>query len=401
MSTVLFVTWNGGGNVRPVLATAADLCERGHDVYLLSNPSLAAQVGKTGAAFLPFERVSPHDPSSPETDIVRAYEGRTIAQTNDIIGRRLVYGCAPEVCADTLDAIDACSPDLVVADYVLVGAMVAARARNRQLVVVSDVMYPLPYPERPRRASTYAYLFDRLIKKGLPELNELRSSHGLAEFASPGELYDEASLFVVMTYRAYGGFDLPERGVYAGQQLKLPTELAEPPAAHDRPLILVCFSTIHTEGQDQCLSRLTECLGLLPVRALVGLGSVPSMDQNRVPANVEMKAYIPLEELLPNASLIISHAGGGTVLRALAFGVPQLCIPFIQDQFDCAGLATGLGVALTVKKTASRDELGEAIRELLYDPTYRTRAREVAREVRAEHEDQMAAKAIESVIRQG
>jgi UDP:flavonoid glycosyltransferase YjiC (YdhE family) len=260
-------------------------------------------------------------------------------------------------------------------------------------------MYPLPYPNRPRRASTYAYLFDRLIKKGLPELNELRSSHGLAELASPGELYEEASLFVVMTYRVYGGFDLPKRGVYAGQQLKLPNELPEPPPADNRPLILVCFSTIHTEGQDQCLSRLTECLGQLPVRALVGTGSVRFVDQNRMPANVEMRAFIPLEELLPNASLIISHAGGGTVLRALAFGVPQLCIPFIQDQFDCASLAIGLGVARKVKNTASRDELCEAIQALLNDPSYLARAREVAREVYAEHEDQMAAKAIESVIR--
>jgi len=401
MSSILLVTWHGGGNIRPVLATAADLRERGHEVHVLSNPGMSARVEKIGASFLPFERVPPHDPATPATDIVRAYEGRTIAETNDIIGRRLVYGRAPEICADTLEAIDACSPDLVVTDYVLVGAMIAARARRRPLVVVSDIMFPLPYPGRPRQASTYAYLFDRLVRKGLPELNRLRSSHGLPELASSSELFAEASLFIVMTYKTFGRFDLPQGGVYAGQQLKLPTELADPPAAHDgRPLILVCFSSIHTEVQGQCLSRLIECLGQLPVRALIGLGSVPSMDRDLVPANVEMKPFIPLEKLLPDTSLIISHAGGGTILRALAFGVPQLCVPFIQDQFDCASLAISLGVGLSLKKTASREDFDEAIRKLLNDPTYLARAREVAREVRAEHEDQMAAKAIESVFKE-
>jgi MGT family glycosyltransferase len=400
MSSILFVTWNGGGNVRPVLATAADLCDRGHEVHVLSNPSMSARVEKTGASFSPFQRVPAHDPGSPETDVVRADEGRTIAETNDIIGQRLVFGRAAEVCADTLEAIDACSPDLVVADYVLVGAMVAARTRDRPLVVVSDFMYPLPYPGRPRQASTYAYLLDRMVRKGLPALNRLRSSHGLPDIASPGELFAEASLFLVMTYHVLGRFDLPERGIYAGQQLRLPAEVADPPAAHDDgPLVLVCFSSVFTDAQDQALTRLTECLGQLPVRALVGLGSAPFMESRLVPANVEMKRFIPLEQLLPDASLIISHAGAGTVSRALAYGVPQLCVPFIQDQYECAALATGLGVGLSLKKTATREEFDEAIRTLLGDPSYLARSRAVAREVYAEHEDQMAARAIESLLR--
>ena len=73
-------------------------------------------------------------------------------------------------------------------------------------------------------------------------------------------------------------------------------------------------------------------------------------------------------------------------------------MPFIQDQFDCARLAIRLGVGLSVKKTASRDDFAGAVRTLLEDPNYLATARAVAREVHAEHEDQMAAKALESLI---
>lgn len=52
----LFVTWDGGGNVPPVLGVARRLAARGHAVRVLAEPCLREAVAQVGAAFVPFSR---------------------------------------------------------------------------------------------------------------------------------------------------------------------------------------------------------------------------------------------------------------------------------------------------------------------------------------------------------
>ena len=46
----LFVTFEGGGNVPPVLGVARRLAARGHDVRVLTEPCLRAAVERRGRA---------------------------------------------------------------------------------------------------------------------------------------------------------------------------------------------------------------------------------------------------------------------------------------------------------------------------------------------------------------
>jgi len=52
MGRFLFVTWAGGGNVPPVLALAASLGDRGHEVTVLGPRSIEAGVRAEGARFV-------------------------------------------------------------------------------------------------------------------------------------------------------------------------------------------------------------------------------------------------------------------------------------------------------------------------------------------------------------
>ncbi|MDQ3675606.1 MAG: glycosyltransferase, partial [Actinomycetota bacterium] len=45
------------------------------------------------------------------------------------------------------------------------------------------------------------------------------------------------------------------------------------------------------------------------------------------PPRVVLERYIPQTLLLPVCDVVASHAGSGTVLAALAHGIPQLCLP--------------------------------------------------------------------------
>ena len=59
MKRYLFVTWEGGGNVPPVLGTARQLVQRGHDVRVLTEPCLQEAVEAIGARFEAFPAPSP------------------------------------------------------------------------------------------------------------------------------------------------------------------------------------------------------------------------------------------------------------------------------------------------------------------------------------------------------
>ena len=52
----LFVTFEGGGNVPPVLGLARRLAARGHDVRVLTEPCLRGAVEAARARFVPFTR---------------------------------------------------------------------------------------------------------------------------------------------------------------------------------------------------------------------------------------------------------------------------------------------------------------------------------------------------------
>jgi UDP:flavonoid glycosyltransferase YjiC (YdhE family) len=398
--TVLIVTWMGGGNVRPVLDTARDLISRGHTVHVLSNPHMVSRVEETGATFHAFRRIPSHDPASPSTDVIRSYEGRNIGETNNIIAERLLFGPAEALCHDTLDLIDQVRPRVLMADYVLLGPMVAAEACDIPYLVASDGMYPLPNPRLPRGSSTYSYLFERMVNKWLPSLNRLRSSFGLQPIGQAADLYSHAARFLVNTYPALGGVEPPHGVVYAGPQF--PPPVLTPAICERRrqkpSLVLGAFSTIFTPEQTLFIERLSHALNRLDVDAEIGTGSSHAEEIASPSPRIRIRPYIPLHDLLPQSRLLVNHAGNGTIVRAMAAGVPQLCVPFLQDQHDYARRISELGIGLLLPKSASVAEIERAVATLLEESKFLDKAEQEQARIFGEHQESHAARLIEEVI---
>lgn len=398
--TILVVTWMGGGNVRPVLDMVRDLVFLGHHVHVLSNPDMEVRVVETGAFFHAFKRIPRHSPASPSTDIIRAYEGRSIGETNNIIGERFVFGLANSLCDDTLDLIDSVHPQALVADYVLLGAITAAEFRKLPYLVTSDGMYPLPGVQRTRSSSTYSYLFGRMVTKYLPILNSLRSTLHLPLIEEASNLYSSASRFLINTYPALGADPTPAAVIYAGPQFT-PPPLSSATMQEKRrqpPLVLGSFSTIFTPEQGFFIERLTRALERLDVEAQIGTGSSCTQEIDSSSPRIKLHPYIPLSQLLPQSRLLVNHAGNGTIVRAMAAGVPQLCIPFLQDQHDYARRIAELGIGLTLPKTASIDTIESAVTTLLTESSFLAKAEKEQAEILQDHQPWKAARLIEEVI---
>jgi MGT family glycosyltransferase len=84
----------------------------------------------------------------------------------------------------------------------------------------------------------------------------------------------------------------------------------------------------------------------LPADVVVTVGhDVDPAELGAQPAHVRVERYLPQAELLPHCDLVVCHGGSGSVLGALAHGLPMLLLPLGADQPLNAARCAALGVA--------------------------------------------------------
>ena len=138
------------------------------------------------------------------------------------------------------------------------------------------------------------------------------------------------------------------------------------------------------QDQEPVLQTVIDALGGMRVRGLVTTG--PALDAPRfhAPANVVVRAAAPHSAVFPQAAAVVTHAGHGTVIRALACGVALVCLPMGRDQNDNAARVVARGVGLRLSPQASVSALRAAVRRVLDEPRFRTNARLLAAAIAAE-----------------
>jgi UDP:flavonoid glycosyltransferase YjiC (YdhE family) len=145
----------------------------------------------------------------------------------------------------------------------------------------------------------------------------------------------------------------------------------------DAPLVYVTMGTIfHDAG---LLRAVLGALSRHEVRVLVTVG--PKADLGPLgpqPANVVVERFVPQQQVLPHAALVVSHGGSGTVLATISHGLPQLCLPQGADQFlnAAAIAAAGAGLSLAPDR-ATTEAIGDAVERLLADGSFRRVATQV------------------------
>jgi UDP:flavonoid glycosyltransferase YjiC (YdhE family) len=93
-------------------------------------------------------------------------------------------------------------------------------------------------------------------------------------------------------------------------------------------------------------------------------------------SNIRYLGFVPLARVLPEVSAVISAGGTGTLLSALAAGLPLVIRPVMADQPLNATRAEHLGVSRTLRTST---DVARLIGEVLDDPRYREAAERVRR----------------------
>ena len=145
----LFALWDGAGLVSAELTVARRLVARGHRVTVIGDPPIAADAAAVGAAFRPWRAAPARAGRAPGDDPVADWEVRSPAGLMRRIRDHLVIGPAPAYAEDTAGAIAELRPDAVVADFLLLGAHVAAEAAGLPRAALVGNIYPIPRPGAP------------------------------------------------------------------------------------------------------------------------------------------------------------------------------------------------------------------------------------------------------------
>jgi MGT family glycosyltransferase len=123
----------------------------------------------------------------------------------------------------------------------------------------------------------------------------------------------------------------------------------------------------------------------LPISIAIttGPGTDPALLGPR-PANVAAASFVPQALLLPLASAVVSHTGSGTMLGALATGLPQVCLPRGADQFANAERVHAIGAGIRLlPDDVTPDRLRAAVSSVLDDPAYARAATAMKSEIAA------------------
>ena len=116
-----------------------------------------------------------------------------------------------------------------------------------------------------------------------------------------------------------------------------------------------------------------------PVRVVATTNRVEPQRPIEVPANAVLVDWLSYSQLMPAASLVISHGGHGTVARALCAGTPVLICPIIGDMSETAMRVAWAGCGLSLPWRLCRPApLRWATRSMLADPSFARRAGELA-----------------------
>jgi UDP:flavonoid glycosyltransferase YjiC (YdhE family) len=386
------------GNAPPQLAITRELVERGHEVRVVAHSAARARIERTGAEFVAIRGWWPDlDITHPETDPVRDWEARTPLGAVKRL-RDAPVGVARDATREYVELLGDWSADVIVFDWMLFGAAIAAEHVGTPAVALVHCPYPIPVGGAPplfsglkpmggqlgaARDGLLNAMTRRFSAAGLPVLNDIRAELRLRPLSDWNDQLRGVRAIYVMTAPELdfsSKAQLPANVHYVGPAFEpFEQEWESPwPSENTDPLVLISFSTSYM-NQRALAQRVLDAVAGLRVRALLTAGPALDPSQLRIPDNARSVAFVSHRTVLPHAALVITHAGWQTVNAALADGVPLVCIPDGRDQPDNAARVVVANAGVRVSKKSSPEKLRGVISQALEDESIKQGARAMAR----------------------
>jgi MGT family glycosyltransferase len=368
----LVAAFGDPGHVFPAIALARALAARGHQVTIETWEERREAVEGAGLGFAASEEYRmfpPPDPDSPEGSH------------------------AAEAARALLPLLEEMRPHAVVSDILTLAPTLAAEKVGVPLATLIPHIYPVVQPGlpffavglQPPRTPVGRSLWragqralDIGLEQGRRDLNRQRERLDLA----PIERFHGGISPDLALVGTFPQLEYPRRWP-AGVEVTGPLTFEVPHPDIDlppgnEPLVLVAPSTAHDSDNHLVRTALT-ALADERVRVVATTNRVAPRRPIDVPANAVLVDWLSYSQLMPAASLVVSHGGHGTVARALAAGTPVLICPIIGDMSETAMRVSWAGCGLSLPWRLCRPgPLRWAVQRMLRDASFAGRAGELA-----------------------
>ena len=361
----LFTFAGGAGHFLPLLSLARALAADGHAVAFGAQVAMQPMVEKAG--FKAFD-------TGGQTTRDEAVRGPLLKLDMEREYRAVRDGYAGRIARQRASAILELArlwkPDLIVCDEMDFGGPVAAECLSiphATILVIASGMLA-------RRDLVTAPLNRLRIEHGLPPDPEMTMlSRHLVLYPFPASMRDPSS-------------PLPDTArAFRPASPELIARASWPSTSSGKPLVYVTLGTVFNAEAGDLFVRLVQGVRDLPVDVIATVGSqLNPAELGSQPGNVRIERFVDQWSLLPRCSLVVSHAGSGTVYGALAHGLPMLLLPMGADQPFNAQRCEDLGVARVLDPVdQTPTTIGEAAAFVLTNERFREAARRVATEISA------------------
>jgi zeaxanthin glucosyltransferase len=413
---IAFLTLPAAGHINPITALARTMRDRGHEVFFLAFPDCEAPIRTAGLPFHPFaERQFP-------VGSRREWEAR-LAKLRGLAGLRftiqVLTGWFEAVVNEVPAILLETDAEAIVADELLYGAHFAAGRVGLPLIHVASALpshyhenvplsvlgwpYKTGWVARFRNRAAYSVV-TRLLDPLRVLVLEHSRRHGL-----PVDINDPNAHLskLAQISQTPAEFDFPNSG--------LPPWFHHTGPFHDgrgrapanfpwdrltgKPLIYASMGTLQN-GFAQVFRTIAQATGDLGCQVVMSTGeNLTAEELGPLGSHCIAVEYAPQLELLPRATLCITHAGLNTALESLAAGVPMVAVPITNDQPGVAARIAHTRTGLVVpfrKLNAAR--LRHAVRQVLDDNGYYENAQRLKTAIQAANGLARAADIIEQSL---
>jgi UDP:flavonoid glycosyltransferase YjiC (YdhE family) len=368
----LLAAFGDPGHVFPAISLARALADRGHEVTIETWEERRQAVEGAGLDFVAAEEYRMFPPPEPSSE-----DGAHAA----------------EAARALLPLLEEMRPDVVVSDILTLAPALAAEVAGVPRATLIPHLYPVLDPEMPffsvglrlPRTALGRLLWragQRALGIGLEhgrrDLNVQRRRLGLAPLARfHGGISPDLALVATYPQLEYPRHWPEEVRVTGPMTFELPhPEIELPPG--EEPLVLVAPSTAH-DSRNHLVRTALAALAAEPVRVVATTNRVAPQKPIDVPANAVLVDWLSYSQLMPAASVVLSHGGHGTVCRALGAGTPLLVTPFTGDMSENAMRVAWSGAGLSLPWRLCRPApLRWAIQRILDDASFSRRATALA-----------------------
>jgi MGT family glycosyltransferase len=368
----LVAAFGDPGHVFPAISLGRALRGRGHEVTIETWEERREAVEGAGLGFAAAEEYRmfpPPDPDSPEG------------------------AHAAEAAKALLPLLEETRPHAVVSDILTLAPTLAAEKAGVPLATLIPHIYPVVEPGlpffavglQPPRTPVGRAVWrtgQRALNIGLEQgRNDLNRQRERLDLPPVDRFHGGISpdLALVGTFPQ---LEYPRRWpvgveITGPMTFEIPhPEIELPPG--EEPLVLVAPSTAH-DSENHLVRTALAALAEEPVRVVATTNRVVPQRPIEVPANAVLVDWLSYSQLMPAASLVVSHGGHGTVARALCAGTPVLICPIIGDMSETAMRVSWAGCGLSLPWRLCRPApLRWATRRLLEDRSFADRAGELA-----------------------